>query len=124
MADRGEGRSYGGVYDKIADQYDRHRPTYPDALIDRACEVAGLTPGARVLEVGCGTGQLARSLLARALRLTVVEPGEQLIARTRDQLDGAGEVQFINARLEEAPLAPGQYRAAFRRRRSTGSIRM
>jgi hypothetical protein len=24
---------------EVAEEYDRHRPTYPDALIDRACEV-------------------------------------------------------------------------------------
>jgi 16S rRNA A1518/A1519 N6-dimethyltransferase RsmA/KsgA/DIM1 with predicted DNA glycosylase/AP lyase activity len=66
-----------------------------------------------VLEIGCGTGQLTRSLLARGLRVMAVEPGEQLIARARDQLGGAGEVQFVNARLEEAPVPRASYRAVF-----------
>jgi SAM-dependent methyltransferase len=105
--------SYGGVFDEIADGYDRHRLAYPDALVDRACEVAGLAAGAGVLEIGCGTGQLTRSLLARGLRVTAVEPGEQLIARARDQLAGAGEVQFVNARLEEASVPRAHYRAVF-----------
>ena len=113
MADRAEVRGYGSVFDEIADAYELHRPTYPDALIDRTCEVAGLAPGARVLEIGCGTGQLTRSLLARGLRVTAVEPGERLIARARKQLDGAGEVQFVNAHLEEAALQPAHYRAVF-----------
>jgi ubiquinone/menaquinone biosynthesis C-methylase UbiE len=112
MANR-EVRSYGRLFNEIADEYDRHRPAYPDALIDRACEVTGLGPGARVLEIGCGTGQLTRSLLARGLRVTAVEPGEQLMSRARDQLDGAGEVQFVNARLEEARLPDAHYRAVF-----------
>ena len=47
MADGVEVRSYGRVFNEIADAYDRHRPAYPDALIDRACEVAGLAPGAQ-----------------------------------------------------------------------------
>jgi SAM-dependent methyltransferase len=105
-------RSYGRVFNEIADEYDRHRPAYPDALIDRACEVAGLSPGAGVLEIGCGTGQLTRSLLARDLRVTAVEPGEQLIARARDQLAG-GDVEFVNARLEEASVPRAHYRAVF-----------
>lgn len=99
------------VFDEIADRYDRHRPAYPDALIDRACE--DLAPGTSVLEIGCGTGQLTRSLLARGLRVTAVEPGERLIARARERLDGTGEVEFVNARLEEAPLPPAHYRAVF-----------
>ncbi len=113
MADTDEIRSYGTVFNEIADAYDRHRPAYPDPLVDRACEVARLARGAHVLEIGCGTGQLTRSLLARGLRVTAVEPGEQLIARARDQLAGAGEVQFVGARFEEAPLPDAHYQAVF-----------
>lgn len=109
----GELGTYGRLFNEIADQYDRNRPTYPDALIDRACEVTGLGPGAGVLEIGCGTGQLTRSLVARRLRVTAVEPGEQLISRARDHLNGAGEVQFVNARLEEARLPDAHYQAVF-----------
>jgi SAM-dependent methyltransferase len=66
-----------------------------------------------VLEIGCGTGQLTRSLLARGLRVTAIEPGERLIARARDQLADAGEVKFVNRRLEEAPLPRAHYSAVF-----------
>ncbi|MFZ0089240.1 MAG: methyltransferase domain-containing protein [Solirubrobacteraceae bacterium] len=103
----------GTVFDEVADEYDRHRPAYPDALVDRACEVAGLGPGAAVLEIGCGTGQLTRSLLARGLRVTAIEPGDRLIARMRDQLANAGKVEFVNRRLEEAWLPQAHYAAAF-----------
>jgi SAM-dependent methyltransferase len=101
------------VFDAVAAEYERHRPGYPDALIDHACEVAGLAPAAPVLEVGCGTGQLTRSLLERDLRVTAVEPGQQLLTRARDQLAGAGQVAFLNARLEEARLPHAGYQAAF-----------
>jgi SAM-dependent methyltransferase len=108
-----EARRYGEVFNEVAEEYERHRPAYPDALIDRACEVGALGPGARVLEIGCGTGQLTRSLLARGLRVTAIEPGERLIARAREQLGDAGEVEFVNRRLEEAPLPRAHYSAAF-----------
>jgi SAM-dependent methyltransferase len=110
IADR---RSYGTVFDEVADEYDRHRPAYPDVLIDRACEVAGIEPGAPVLEIGCGTGQLTRSLVARGLRVTAIEPGPQLIGRARAHVAEAGEVQFVNARLEDAALPPAHFRAVF-----------
>jgi len=106
-------RSDGSVFNEVAADYDRHRPTYPDVLVDRACEIAGIGPGAAVLEIGCGTGQLTRSLLARGLRVTAVEPGEQLIARARDRLNGLGDVQFVNARLEDASLPRAGYSAVF-----------
>jgi SAM-dependent methyltransferase len=108
-----EAGRYGEVFNDVAEEYDRHRPAYPDALIDQACEVGGLGRGATVLEIGCGTGQLTRSLLARGLRVTAVEPGERLIARARDQLGNAGEVEFVNRRLEEASLPHAHYSAAF-----------
>jgi SAM-dependent methyltransferase len=104
-------RSLGHVFDDVAEEYDRHRPTYPDVLIDRACQDIG--PDAAVLEIGCGTGQLTRSLLTRGLRVTAVEPGQQLIARARDRLDGVADVQFVNVRLEDASLPRAQYSAVF-----------
>jgi SAM-dependent methyltransferase len=111
MSPQADVRSYGRVFDEIAEDYDRHRPSYPDVLIDRACQ--GVGHGAAVLEIGCGTGQLTRSLLARGLRVTAVEPGQQLIARARDQCNGVGDVQFVNARLEDASLPCAQYSAVF-----------
>ncbi|MGZ6624768.1 MAG: class I SAM-dependent methyltransferase [Solirubrobacteraceae bacterium] len=108
-----DARTYGRVFDEVAEDYDRHRPTYPDGLVDRACEAARIGPGAAVLEIGCGTGKLTGSLLARGLRVTAVEPGEQLIARARDRVNGAGDVQFVNARLEDASLPRAHYSAVF-----------
>ena len=103
----------GEVFNGVAEEYDRHRPAYPDALIDRACELGGLGPGATVLEIGCGTGQLTRSLLARGLRVTAIEPGDRLIARARDQLGTIGDLTFVNRRLEDAQLPPAHYSAVF-----------
>jgi len=106
-------RRYGKVFDEIATEYDRHRPTYPDKLIDRACEVAGIGSGDRVLEVGCGSGQLTRGLVARGLHVTAVEPGKSLIALARQNLDGAGAVEFVNAQFEDALLPREQFQAMF-----------
>jgi SAM-dependent methyltransferase len=113
MSRQADACGYGGVFNEVAEQYDRHRPSYPDLLIDRACEAAGIGAGAAVLEIGCGTGQLTRSLLARGLRVTAVEPGRQLIVRARDQLDAVSDVQFVNARLEDAVLPRAHYSAVF-----------
>src|SRR5271154_1745120 len=106
-------RRYGKVFDEVAAEYDRHRPAYPDELLDQACQVAGIGSGDRVLEVGCGSGQLTRGLLARGLRVTALEPGENLLALARQNLHGAGAVEFVNAQFEDASLPREQYQAVF-----------
>jgi len=100
------------VFDTIAVEYDRVRPTYPDALIDRACDDGGLSAGDRVLEIGCGTGQLTRGLVARGLRVTAVEPGRNLIALASRAL---ATVEFVNRKFEDARLSrlfPAAFSAA------------
>lgn len=106
-------RSYGGVFNAIAAQYDRNRPTYPDALVDRACGLARIGAGDRVFEVGCGTGQLTRSLLARGLRVTALEPGDKLISLAAKNLDSEGDVEFLNLTFEDLPLPRERYKAVF-----------
>ncbi|MGH3286111.1 MAG: class I SAM-dependent methyltransferase [Streptosporangiaceae bacterium] len=106
-------RRYGQVFDGIAADYDRHRPAYPDELIDQACRVAGIGSGDHVLEVGCGSGQLTRGLLARGLHVTALEPGPSLIALARQNLAGAGETEFLNARFEDASLPRERFAAVF-----------
>jgi ubiquinone/menaquinone biosynthesis C-methylase UbiE len=106
-------RRYGKVFDEIAAEYDRRRPAYPDELLDQACQVAGIGSGDHVLEVGCGSGQLTRGLIARGLHVTALEPGRNLIALARRNLEGAGAVEFVNAQFEEALLPREQFQAVF-----------
>lgn len=101
--------SSGAVFDTVAVEYERHRPTYPDQLIDLVCQAGGLTTGDRVLEIGCGTGQLTRSLVARGLSVTAVEPGQNLISLAGQVAPG---VEFVNRRFEDAELAE-QFCAVF-----------
>jgi hypothetical protein len=56
MANSVEIRSYGRGFNEIADEYDRHRPAYPDALVDRACEWRASLP-----ELVCWRSAAARA---------------------------------------------------------------
>jgi SAM-dependent methyltransferase len=106
-------RQYGRVFDEVAVEYDRSRPGYPRELLEEACEIAGLVPGDLVLEIGCGSGQLTRDLLAAGLEVVAVEPGAQLLSLAAGNLDGVGEVTFVNARFEDAQLPSRHFRAVF-----------
>jgi SAM-dependent methyltransferase len=66
-----------------------------------------------VLEVGCGTGQLTRGLVARGLHVTALEPGQSLMALARQNLEGAGAAEFVNARFEDALLPRERFAAVF-----------
>jgi ubiquinone/menaquinone biosynthesis C-methylase UbiE len=113
MAQGAPARSYGRVFDEVAAEYDRSRPTYPDELIARACELTGIGCGDRVLEVGCGSGQLTRSLVDRGLRVAAVEPGNHLMSLAAQNLGARGQVEFVNARFEDAPIPHSHFRAVF-----------
>jgi SAM-dependent methyltransferase len=76
------------TFDEVAELYDRARPTYPDELFDDLVELAGLQPGSRVVEVGCGTGKATIPLAERGLDVTCVELGESLAAVARRKLPG------------------------------------
>src|SRR6266542_5110121 len=45
------------TFNEAAELYDRARPGYPPALFDELAVLAGVGPGCRVLEIGCGTGR-------------------------------------------------------------------
>ncbi|WP_174889811.1 class I SAM-dependent methyltransferase [Acrocarpospora pleiomorpha] len=58
-----------------AERYDRTRPPYPDALVNRIV-AAGLGPN--VLDVGCGTGIAARQFQAAGCTVLGVEPDARM----------------------------------------------
>ncbi|MGB6457796.1 MAG: class I SAM-dependent methyltransferase [Streptosporangiaceae bacterium] len=58
-----------------ADRYDRTRPPYPVALIDR---IIAASPGPDVLDVGCGTGIEGRQFQAAGCRVLGVEPDARM----------------------------------------------
>ncbi|EGX54977.1 hypothetical protein SZN_35217 [Streptomyces zinciresistens K42] len=71
-------------FDAAAGQYAANRPSYPPALLDTVEELAGrpLT-GARVIDVGAGTGISTALLHDRGARVLAVEPGAGMAAQFR-----------------------------------------
>jgi SAM-dependent methyltransferase len=89
----------------VAEAYP-HRPPYPAAVFDVLAELAVDAPRA-VLDVGCGTGDIARPLAARVERVDAVDVSEAMIARGRQQPCGdAPNLRWLLAMVEDAPLSP------------------
>jgi SAM-dependent methyltransferase len=71
-------------FNAAAAQYAANRPSYPPALFDAVEDLAGhpLT-GARVVDVGAGTGIATALLHARGAEVVAVEPGDGMAAQFR-----------------------------------------
>jgi SAM-dependent methyltransferase len=65
-----------------ADRYDRTRPSYPRAMVDR---ILAASPGPRVLDVGCGTGIVARLFQAAGAQVLGVDPDERMAEQARQR---------------------------------------
>jgi len=79
--DRMFDRSVRVLFDQAAAAYDEARPGYPPELINKLIELAELPEKARILEIGCGTGQITRPIAERGYEIVAVELGEHLKAQ-------------------------------------------
>lgn len=101
------------TFDRAADIYDQTRgfpPGVADLVADAAVEIIG--PGARVLEVGIGTGRIARPLLARGLAVTGVDLSRKMMSRLLETLPaGSPPPSLIEADAARLPLVSGAFQA-------------
>ncbi len=98
------------TFESAAALYQQARPDYPDELFNALVAMAGLEPGAELLEVGCATGKATIPLARRGFRITGVELGAALAAQARLNLAGFPRVSVINADFERwEPATPAAF---------------
>lgn len=71
------------TFGSVAELYDRARPDYPAIVFDDIAELAALEAGARILEIGPGTGKATVELVRRGYSVTAVELSPELAALAR-----------------------------------------
>jgi SAM-dependent methyltransferase len=89
------------AFGRVAELYDRWRPSYPSPAIDAVLEYGALTPGARILEVGAGTGKATELLAARGLVVVAIEPSAEMAAVARAKLVDRPEVTIVERAFED-----------------------
>ncbi|GAB2737379.1 class I SAM-dependent methyltransferase [Streptomyces bullii] len=93
----------GHSFNAAAAQYAANRPSYPPALFDALEELAGRPlAGARVADVGAGTGIATGLLRARGADVIAVEPGAGMTAQFRRTLP---DVPLVRGDGDDLPLA-------------------
>jgi len=97
---RSEGNSH---FDHIAAVYDSSLPPHvvEHYLRKRAAFVLGLGPAGSVLDVGCGTGALARRLAGLGYQVTGVDPSEGMLQVMREH---SPEISAVRASGTELPF--------------------
>jgi SAM-dependent methyltransferase len=100
-------------FDGLADLYERVRPGYPDAIFDRMIAFAALGSGARLLEVGTGTGKATLSFARRGFRILGLEPGANMAAIARANLAQFREVEIKTISFEDWAVEQGAFDLAF-----------
>lgn len=89
------------VFDRIAGLYDQARPGYPPEAVIDLVQICGVDSSSRVLEIGCGTGQLTRDLAASGARIVCVESGSSLADAARANLSRWPNVEVITTKFED-----------------------
>jgi SAM-dependent methyltransferase len=92
------------TFTEDAELYDRARPRYPPEMFDDLVELAGIGPGRRVLEIGCGTGQATVALAERGCRIVAVDIGAAMAAITRRRLARFPNAEVVTSSFEAWPL--------------------
>ncbi|HET7350592.1 MAG TPA: methyltransferase domain-containing protein [Marmoricola sp.] len=86
----------GKVFGRVADAYDRARPSYPTEAVSW---LAGRSP-VRVLELGAGTGKLTSVLHAEGHQVLATDPLPEMLSRLREHV----AVPHVVAGAEHIPL--------------------
>ncbi|HEU5383836.1 MAG TPA: class I SAM-dependent methyltransferase [Ktedonobacteraceae bacterium] len=94
-------------FDLVAEYYNMYRSPYPQQVVETVIALSKLHHGSKVLEIGCGTGQLSVPLAQHGIDLLAIELGPHLAALARRNLK-----RFSNVHVEvssfEAWLVPSQ----------------
>ena len=70
--------------------YAQYRPGYPQDLVDAVAARAGLDGTQRVLDIGCGTGQITIPLARHAHAIVAIDPVAGMLARGSEAAQAAG----------------------------------
>ena len=90
------------TFDVAAEAYDAFMGRYSRLLSPQLADLAGITAGQRVLDVGCGPGALTGELVTRvgAAAVAAIDPSTSFVEATRARFPG------VDVRLASADALP------------------
>lgn len=90
--------------------YARHRAGFPDSFFERLVEHGIGRSGETVVDLGTGTGSLARGFARRGCQVIGIDPAEEMLLAARELDRSAGvNVEYRVARAEDTGLADAAF---------------
>lgn len=97
-------------FGKTASDYGRHRAGFPEEFFERLKASGILRAGMRALDLGTGTGTIARGLGLRGCEVTGLDQWATLMEQAAELDRGAGvSVKYVNAAAEETGMAAAEF---------------
>ncbi len=97
-------------FGRTAHEYARHRAGFPPMFFDRLVEDGSVHAGDVVLDLGTGTGTLARGLAQRGCEVTGLDHSAPLLAQAAEMDAAAGvRVTQVRARVENADFPAASF---------------
>ena len=102
------------LYHGTAEYYDRYRLPYPAAMIEDLIARAEVSGQGRLLDLACGTGQLAFPLRRSFAEVWAVDREPDFVQMVQAKADklGAGNVRPVTADAETLDAEPGYFELA------------
>src|SRR3954453_14967628 len=101
------------MFDRIAGVYDRMNRVMSAGLDakwrSRAVDLAGIEPGARVLDVACGTGDLALEAASRGASVVGLDFSSEMLRHAREK---SAAVEWVEGSALALPFADDAFDAA------------
>ena len=115
LEDKSRARTF---YRYLSKVYDRVNPVFwNERMREEALDLFGVSPGERVLDVGCGTGFATAGLVERGAEVDGLDQSVHQLAKAREK-DSLDDVCFVRGDAENLPYADETFDAVW----SSGSI--
>src|SRR6516164_2220658 len=98
-------------FGKTADDYGKYRAGFPDEFFDRLFARGTVHTGDRLLDLGTGTGTLARGFAERGCAVTGIDSSGEMLASARKIAAERGlkNVSFAEGRAETLQFGDGSF---------------
>ena len=96
------------MFNQMSDYYDRFRPGYPDEIIHTLIKETGIQKGAKLLEIGAGSGKATELLADGGYTILAIDPGNDLVEKGNRRFSETS-IRFKAARFEECELPERYY---------------